>query len=243
MRLTANQKKSYVGVHCLVLILAMLNFPFVSVAIASDEPFRSVTQSASWGGVPGRFDVGISVETRVQNRSGTDMETAFRETEALLIGNRLREEFETAAGWGVVRLFPEPSVIPQLTAYLEVLASDGRELTLKVTARTVSGELLLSQSYRDTSTGEDYSNDLKDPFADLFIAVHNDIADAVSSKSSSEPYLRVVSSLRYASELIPEAFPDYLCQDAGLFAVCREPSAAEPMPAARLRVVVCGYDR
>lgn len=238
MRLTANQKKPYVGAHCLVLILTMLNLPIVSVAIASDGPFRSVTQSASpWGGVPGPFDVGISVETRVQNRSGTDMEAAFRETEALLIGNRLREEFETAAGWGVVRLFPEPSVIPQLTAYLEVLESDGRELTLQVTARTVSGELLLSQSYRDTSTGEDYSNDLKDPFADLFIAVHNDIADALSSKSISEPYLRAVSSLRYASELIPEAFPDYLCQDAGLFAVCREPSDADPMLArlSRLR--------
>ena len=57
----------------------------------------------------------------------------------------------------------------------------------------------------------------------------NDIVHAVSSASHQETYLRSLSSLRYASELVPEAFPDNLGQEGGLYSVRREPSREDPM--------------
>ena len=216
--------------HFLVLALTVLLSHMTLAVPISDGDIRVVGQSVrSLGNTPARLDVGISVNTKVRNKSGTGMEAAFRETEALLIGQRLRGELEQNDDWGVIRLFPEPSVIPQLTVQLSILASDGRELIVEVIVRAVTGETMLSSVYRDISVNGDYTNDKTDPFADLYVTVVNDIVDSVSSAPNQEAYLRTLSSLRYASELVPEAFPDYLAQEAGLYSVRREPSREDPM--------------
>ena len=216
--------------HFLVLALTVLMSEITYAALTSDDEIRFVAQSVPLIVEPTlRLDVGISVKTEVRNKSGTDMEAAFRETEALLIGQRLRGEFEMNEHWGVIRLFPETSVIPQLSVQLSILASDGRELVIEATARAVTGETIVSAIYRDVSIDEDYTNVKSDPFADLYATVVNDIADSLSLLSNQESYLRTVSSLRYASELVPEAFPDYLGQEAGLYTVRREPSREDPM--------------
>ena len=216
--------------HFLVLALTVL-LPNMTLAVpTSDGDIRVVGQLVrSLGNTPARLDVGISVNTKVRNKSGTDMEAAFRETEALLIGQRLRGELEQNDDWGVIRLFPEPSVIPQLTVQLSILASNGRELVVEAIVRAVTGETILSSAYRDISVDEDYTNDKADPFADLYVTMVNDIVHSVSSAPNQETYLRTVSSLRYASELVPAAFPDHLGQEAGLYSVRREPSREDPM--------------
>ena len=230
MMTVLSKKRSASRPHFLVLALALLMSEWTTAALTSDDGIRVVAQSVElMGTAPMRLDVGISVDTKVPNKSGTDMEAAFRETEALLIGQRLRGEFERNDQWGVIRLFPEASVIPQLTVQLSILASDGRELVVKAIARAVTGETMLSSVYRDISTVEDYANDKTDPFADLYASLVNDIADLVSSTVNREAYLRTLSSLRYASELVPDAFPDYLGQEAGLYSVRREPSREDPM--------------
>ena len=216
--------------HFLVLSLTVLLSHMALAVPTSDGDIRVVGQSVrSVGNTPARLDVGISVNTKVRNKSGTDMEAAFRETEALLIGQRLRGELERNDDWGVIRLFPEPSVIPQLTVKLSVLVSDGRELVVEAVVRAVSGETMLSSVYRDISVNDDYTSDKTDPFADLYASMVNDIADLVSSTVNREAYLRTLSLLRYASELVPDAFPDYLGQEAGLYSVRREPSCEDPM--------------
>jgi len=216
--------------HFLVLSLTVLLSHMALAVPTSDGDIRVVGQSVrSVGNTPARLDVGISVNTKVRNKSGTDMEAAFRETEALLIGQRLRGELERNDDWGVIRLFPEPSVIPQLTVKLSVLVSDGRELVVEAVVRAVSGETMLSSVYRDISVNDDYTSDKTDPFADLYASMVNDIADLVSSTVNREAYLRTLSLLRYASELVPDAFPDYLGQEAGLYSVRREPSREDPM--------------
>ena len=103
-------------------------------------------------------------------------------------------------------------MIPQLTVQLSILASDGRELVVEAVVRAVTGETMWSSVYRDISVNDDYTNDKTDPFADLYVTMVNDIVHSVSSASHQETYLRTLSSLRYASELVPEAFPDYLGQ-------------------------------
>lgn len=216
--------------HFLVLAITALLSHMTLAVPTSEGDIRVVGQSVRpVGNTLARLDVGISVDTKVRNRSGTDMEAAFRDTEALLIGQRLRSELERNDDWGVIRLFPEPSVIPQLTVELSILASDGRELVVEAIVRAVTGETMLSSVYRDISVNDDFTKAKTDPFADLYVTVVNDIADSLSSAPNQEAYLRTLSSLRYASELVPEAFPDYLGQEAGLYSVRREPSREDPM--------------
>ena len=216
--------------HFLVLAITALLSHMTLAVPTSEGDIRVVGQSVRpVGNTLARLDVGISVDTKVRNRSDTDMEAAFRDTEALLIGQRLRSELERNDDWGVIRLFPEPSVIPQLTVELSILASDGRELVVEAIVRAVTGETMLSSVYRDISVNDDFTKAKTDPFADLYVTVVNDIADSLSSAPNQEAYLRTLSSLRYASELVPEAFPDYLGQEAGLYSVRREPSREDPM--------------
>lgn len=180
------------------------------------------------------LDVGISVTTEVPSNSGTKAETSFRRTEAQLLAAKQRIVFEESGRWGVVRLYPEPSLIPELMLELVVLQSDGRELLIKVILTSVSGDLLLSGAYMDRSyfgqsSRDDVALEAEDPFADLFHRIHVDVADAVSQYERSERYLDTLSFLRYAQQLAPTAFPGYLAMQDGQWQLLREPSDIDPM--------------
>lgn len=223
------------GAACFIFMPLALMLQLTLAAHANNEAVGlAVRPESQQGSSLALFDVGISVTSGVSNRSGTDMEAAFRETEAVLMGQRLRDEFENAAIWGVIRLYPQPSVIPQINVHLTVLESDGRLLEIMATVSAVTGESLLSKVYSDTATNEDYVADNGGPFTELYAAIVSDVASALSSKLVHATYLRTVSSLRYASELIPDAFPGYLVEESGIFVVRREPSRDDPM-LARLR--------
>ena len=223
------------GAACFIFMPLILMLQLTLTAHASNDAVGlAVRPDSPQGSSRALLDVGISVTSGISNRSGTDMEAAFRETEAVLIGQRLRDEFENAAIWGVIRLYPQPSVIPQINVHLTVLESDGRLLEIMASASAVTGESLLTKVYSDAATDEDYVSGDGGPFAELYAAIVNDVASALSSKLVHATYLRTVSSLRYAHELIPDAFPGYLVEESGLFVVRREPSRDDPM-LARLR--------
>lgn len=183
------------------------------------------------------FDIGISVSSEIFIQSGTNTEASFRRTEAQLLAAKQRSVFEQSGQWGVVRLYPEYSVIPELMLDLVVLKSDGRELLIKAQLTAVSGDVLLAETYLDRSTPSDYASEVEEPFADLFHRIHNDVAFAASKHTQSQRYLDSVSFLRYAQQLAPEAFPGYLAAKAGRWRLLREPAEQDPMYAriAKLR--------
>ena len=175
------------------------------------------------------FDVGISISSEIFIQSGTNTEASFRRTEAQLLAAKQRSVFEQSGQWGVVRLYPEYSVIPELMLDLVVLKSDGRELLIKAQLTAVSGDVLLAETYLDRSTSSDFASEVEDPFADLFHRIHNDVAFAASKHTQSQRYLDSVSFLRYAQQLAPEAFPGYLASKAGRWKLLREPAEQDPM--------------
>ena len=89
------------GAVCFIFMPLALILQLTLTAHASNEAVGlAVRPESQQGSSLALFDVGISVTSGVSNRSGTDMEAAFRETEAVLMGQRLREEFDNAAIWG-----------------------------------------------------------------------------------------------------------------------------------------------
>ena len=71
----------------------------------------------------------------------------------------------------------------------------------------------------------------------MFHRIHRDVAIAVSQHSQSSHYLDTLSFLRYAQQLVPEAFSGYLASNSGQWQLLREPSDQDPMYAriAKLR--------
>ena len=194
------------------------------------------------------LDVGITVSTEVPIQSGTRAEASFRKTEAQLLAGKQRLVFDESGRWGVVRLFPEHSVIPQLILDLVVCQSDGRELLIEARLTAVNGDVLLNQIYRDRSGMDgfegtvpiphaDRAPDSEGPFADLFHRIHTDAARVVFESARSKTHLGTISFLRYAQQLAPTAFSGYLNSRDGEWILLREPSEKDPMYAriAKLR--------
>lgn len=176
------------------------------------------------------LDIGITISSDIPLQSGTAMEGAFRETEAQLLGAKQRRVFENAGQWGVVRLYPQPSLIPQLMLDMVVLQSDGRQLRVHAMLTGVHGDTLLSDTYLDYASSEGVlTADNEDPFTDLFHRIHNDVATKVSLMPESEDYLRQLSFLRYAQQLAPQAFEAYLSREGESWHLLRAPAEQDPM--------------
>lgn len=223
-----------VGARSLVCVLFALALvcPVVLAAATQEADVLTISVGDSVAkpqqpGLP--LDVGVVVTTGVVNNSGTDMESSFRETEAKLVGTRMRRELEAHEGWGVVRLFPEPSVIPQVTLELNVLISDGAQLSIAAFGYDVSGRVLLDRTYNDVALESDYLGEGADPFNDLFVRVHVDMLSALMTEAPAIAVLKSVSFLRYAQALVPEAFSGYLSHREGRWYLIRLPSGQDPM--------------
>ena len=176
------------------------------------------------------LDIGITISSDIPLQSGTEMEGAFRETEAQLLGAKQRRVFENAGQWGVVRLYPQPSLIPQLMLDMVVLQSDGRQLRVHAMLTGVHGATLLSDTYLDYASSEGVlTADNEDPFTDLFHRIHNDVATKVALMPESEDYLRQLSFLRYAQQLAPQAFEAYLSREGESWQLLRAPAEQDPM--------------
>ena len=177
-----------------------------------------------------RLDIGITIGSAIPLQSGTKMEGAFRETEAQLLGAKQRRVFENAGQWGVVRLYPQPSLIPQLILDLVVLQSDGRQLRIHATLTGVHGDTVLSETYLDYASSEDVlTAGNEEPFTHLFNRIHNDVATKVALMPESEDYLRQLSFLRYAQQLAPQAFEDYVRHEGESWQLLRAPAEQDPM--------------
>ena len=176
------------------------------------------------------LDIGITISSDIPLQSGTAMEGAFRETEAQLLGAKQRRVFENAGQWGVVRLYPQPSLIPQLMLDMVVLQSDGTQLRVHAMLTGVHGDTLLSDTYLDYASSEDVlTAGNEEPFTHLFNRIHNDVTTKVALMPESEDYLRQLSFLRYAQQLAPQAFEDYVRHGGESWQLLRAPAEQDPM--------------
>ncbi len=157
-----------------------------------------------------------------------------REAEGLYLPFLLRRTLEESGQWGAVRVFPEPTTGVDLSVEGTLLTSTGSELAVHIRAYDSTGRQWLDKIYRDYSAEEDFStgaNGMGEPFEDLYVQLANDLLAV--RRTLSEPELsavREVSLLRYAGELSPDAFGNYLAQDeGGQWQLQRLPARGDPM--------------
>lgn len=197
-----------------------------------DWPASVLEQSLLTGGNPIPLEIAVVVfEPGVTTGDLDEAQYALRSVEARLLTVRLRELLTASRRWGAVRVLPSASAFADVTITGRIEHSDGRDLVLKIRASDAQGRDWLNETYRYTTTLARYDQQsLQRPFDPLFIAVANDLAArAQTLDDKALRTLRTVSRLRYASELVPSAFSDYLSEEAGQFQVLRLPAANDPM--------------
>ncbi len=176
------------------------------------------------------FDPGVPADPASHRR--LQVFPRIREVEALFLPFVLREALVESGEWGAVRVVPEPDIAAELLIYGAIVRSDGQVLELQVRAIDATGRAWLNATYKSEVTADGERQGQGDGgFDALYQSIARDLVSAraqLGEKSLKD--VREVSLLRYADQLAPAAFGDYLDSDSdGSFQILRLPAQNDPM--------------
>ena len=156
----------------------------------------------------------------------------IRRTEARYMAVHLRDTLQNSGHWGAVWAMPQESAAADINVTAEIIHSDGSQLRLNVRAADATGRVWLNGEYSmETAAGSFNRQQYPglDPYQDVFNRIANDLAAAKIGLSSAEKRnIRTVSQLRFAGELSPEAFGDYVQERNGTYTLSRLPAEDDP---------------
>ena len=193
---------------------------------------------------PYLLDVGVTISDTQElreselERLGTNAD--IRESEKYFVPFHLRNTLQLSNQWGMVRVAPDEA-ISDLRVTSRIYRSNGEKLQVHVVARDAEGRLWLDRKYHADATTDSYDGTTmgsRDAYQSLYNTIANDLSSFASGVSSPElERIREVSALRFAEDLAPEVFADYLETDSdGRVGVRRLPSEGDPMMA-RIRKI------
>jgi hypothetical protein len=158
----------------------------------------------------------------------------IRDAEARYMPEQLRTVMESTGYWGAVRVVPQDTEGGELLVRGTIIESNGEQLELEITAHDATGREWFSRNYEQEIEVDEYRrrrSSNEDVFHALYHAIANDLAEFRQSLTASDmTTIQQVAELRFAADLSPDAFSDYLILDSkGRYSIARLPAADEPM--------------
>lgn len=158
----------------------------------------------------------------------------IREAEAHYIPVHLKNTIQQTGCWGTVSVGPEASAGDEIIVTGTILKSNGEELELEIAVRDATGKQWYKKYkgavhvIRYAKSKENYS----EAFQSLYNKISNDLIEyrkTITSKQALE--IRQVAEMRFAEELAPSAFSNYLKKDkkTDLITIDRLPSENDEM--------------
>jgi len=156
----------------------------------------------------------------------------IRDAEARFLPVHLRNTMEKTGYWGAVRVVPRGTEGGEVLVRGRILASDGETLALRITAADASGRQWFQRSYQADLRKQSHRGSAAD--TELFEPLYNHIANDLARHRATLPPayrrdLRRVAELRFAADMAPAAFADYLQTDDEGYRVVRMPAEDDPM--------------
>jgi len=157
-----------------------------------------------------------------------------RRAEARYIAMQMRNTLEGTGHWGQVRVVPADANSLDVRVAGRILESTGAMLRLEVTVTDATNRVWFKKEYEqpaDTRSYKDNSGRVRDPFQNLYSTLANDmLAHRQQLAAADLESVRRVSELRFASELAPYAFKDYIGADKkGMYHLTRLPADDDPL--------------
>jgi hypothetical protein len=178
------------------------------------------------------FDPGMPADRSLHR----DLEvfTRIRAIEARFLPFVLRETLVGSGEWGAVRVVSEPDAAAEVAISGTIVQSDGERLELRVRAADATGRIWFERDFASSlveqGTGS-FGTEAAASFQALYDEVARSLRDARGPFDDRElARITETSLLRYAAELAPSAFGQYLEEDAqGRYALRRLPARDDPM--------------
>ncbi|HUL81397.1 MAG TPA: hypothetical protein VL131_04615 [Gammaproteobacteria bacterium] len=157
----------------------------------------------------------------------------IRRSEALYMAVLLRDTMQKSDSWGSVWVTPKDSSAADLSVDGKILHSDGDYFQVHIKAVDATGRTWVDKNYQMSTAAGAFNRqrypDL-DPYQDVFNEIANDLAKARGALSAKDTQnLRKVAGLRYAADLSPEAFSNYVVEKKGVYEIQRLPADGDPM--------------
>lgn len=174
---------------------------------------------------PGRLNVSVAIfdpgipENRALHR---DLEVfpRVRKIEALYLPFVLRNTLVAEGSWGAVRVVPDSDVAAELLVYGTIAKSDGDSLALDIRIVDASGRTWVDRPFSGPTSNDDIYRDI----AAAMVAARAEL-DQRALRNIIE-----TSLLRYAQQLAPAAFDDYLQVNSdATYSIRRLPASNDPM--------------
>ncbi|HMN44959.1 MAG TPA: hypothetical protein PKE27_10315 [Povalibacter sp.] len=193
------------------------------------------------------LDVGVRLfdENVPEDEKKREKERIFpdvRKAEARYLAMQVRNTLEGSGQWGQVRVVPVDDDALDVRVSAKILESTGMQLRLDVTVDDASGRVWFRKEYEqlaDTRSYKDTSGKPRDPFQNLYSQLANDMLAYRQTLAATDlQTVRNVSELRFAQDLAPYAFQDFLVVDKkkGTYQVVRLPASDDPMIARMDRI-------
>ena len=166
---------------------------------------------------------------------------ALRESEAAFIAVHLMRTLQKTENFGLVRMMPRNSRSADLLVNGRIRTSSGRRLEIELEAVDATGRRWLKKVYKQKARPSSHILSFHsnvEPFQDVYDQFAADlIVEQRRRKAEELENLRWVTELRFAAQLAPGVFSDYLTLDRkGRIRLGRLPSEDDPM-LARVRTI------
>ena len=157
-----------------------------------------------------------------------------RKAEARFLPMQLRNTLEGTGQWGQVRVMPQDAEALDVYVSGKIIESTGQILRAEISVIDATGRQWFKREYNqlaDTRSYKDQTGKPRDPFQNMYNTLANDMLMYRQQMVAADlENVRRVSELRFASDLAPYAFSDYMTQDKkGVKQVVRLPSEDDPM--------------
>ena len=177
------------------------------------------------------FDPGALPDNK---EKANGLSTEIREAEARYMPLQLRDTMEKTGYWGAVRVVPQGTEGGEVLVRGAIVASDGENLELAITALDASGREWFSSTYEAEISVEAYQGAGQagqEVFQALYNAIANDLAAHRATLAAEDIVnVRRVAALRFAADLAPDAFASYIQRgEDGQATVMRLPALDDPM--------------
>ena len=155
-----------------------------------------------------------------------------RYAESIYFANQLAKTMEKSGAWGAIRVIPNTDVVMDVYITGTILQSDGETLDLEIEISDTSGKHWVTERHQQVVGKYTYDRRLKisaDPFQNVFTNIANQ-ALSVREKMSAEDAIRLrqISELRFARDFSPEAFNEYIAENAnGTLSIQRLPAEGD----------------
>jgi hypothetical protein len=179
------------------------------------------------------FDTGVGEGDRGR-LAAKGLSPELRKAEGRFVAFHLKKTMEGTGNWGAVRVLPARAEGLDVLVTGKIARSTGKDLELEVDAIDATGRHWLHKLYKGQADLSAYQPDRVgqyEPFQDVYNRIANDLLAKRDDLEASELVtVRRVSTLRFATQLAPQAFASYLdVERSGHYALRRFPAEGDPM--------------